>query len=120
MRHTLLDPGDGVWCEDPGYPAARAAFALSGAHAVPVPVDQDGIDVHAAQRLAPHARAAYVTPSHEFPTGAIMGLGRRLQLLGWAARHDAWILEDDYDSEFCYGNRPSGSCGTSTVCSCSP
>jgi GntR family transcriptional regulator/MocR family aminotransferase len=87
---------------------------------VPVPVDQDGIDVHAAQRLAPHARAAYVTPSHQFPTGAIMGLGRRLQLLGWAARHDAWILEDDYDSEFCYGNRPSGSCGTSTVCSCSP
>jgi GntR family transcriptional regulator/MocR family aminotransferase len=103
---TMLDPGDSVWCEDPGYPAARPAFALAGAHPVPVPVDEDGIDVDAAERLAPHARAAYVTPSHQFPTGAIMGLGRRLQLLGWAARHDAWIIEDDYDSEFCYDNRP--------------
>lgn len=104
--HTMLDPGDSVWCEDPGYPEARLAFALAGAHAVPVPVDGDGIDVDAAERLAPHARAAYVTPSHQFPTGAIMGLSRRLQLLGWAARHDAWIIEDDYDSEFCYDNLP--------------
>jgi GntR family transcriptional regulator/MocR family aminotransferase len=104
--HTVLAPGDRVWSEDPGYPAARAAFALGGAHVVPVPIDEDGIDVDAGMQLAPGARAAYVTPSHQFPTGTIMGLGRRLQLLGWAARHDAWILEDDYDSEFCSTNRP--------------
>ncbi len=78
--HTLLDRGDSVWCEDPGYPAARQAFEHAGANAVPVPVDEHGIDVDAAERLAPHARAAYVTPSHQFPTGAVMGLGRRLQL----------------------------------------
>jgi GntR family transcriptional regulator / MocR family aminotransferase len=104
--HTVLTPGDSVWCEDPGYPAARAAFTLGGAHVMPVPVDQDGLDVDAAERLAPQARAAYVTPSHQFPTGAVMSLGRRLRLLGWAAKRNTWIIEDDYDSEFCYDNRP--------------
>jgi GntR family transcriptional regulator / MocR family aminotransferase len=104
--HALLDPGDHVWCEDPGYPEARAAFTLAGAHPVSVPVDGAGIDVDTAQRLAPHARAAYATPSHQFPTGVVMTLERRLRLLDWAARNDAWILEDDYDSEFCYDNRP--------------
>jgi GntR family transcriptional regulator/MocR family aminotransferase len=104
--HTLLDPGDEVWCEDPGYLEARAAVAFAGARPVPVPVDRDGLDVDLAASLAPHARAAYVTPSHQFPTGSVMGLGRRLRLLDWAARKGAWIIEDDYDSEFCYDGRP--------------
>ncbi len=103
---TVLHPGDPVWCEDPGYPAARVTLTLAGARAVPVPVDDDGLDVDAGARAVPEARAAYVTPSHQFPTGAVMGMGRRLRLLDWAARNDAWILEDDYDSEFCYGSRP--------------
>lgn len=101
----MLNPGDAVWCEDPGYPAARTTLALAGVRVEPVPVDEDGVDVDAGIRRAPAARAAYVTPSHQFPTGSVMGLGRRLRLLDWAARHDAWILEDDYDSEFCY-DRP--------------
>ncbi|WP_443687874.1 MocR-like pyridoxine biosynthesis transcription factor PdxR [Nonomuraea guangzhouensis] len=104
--HALLDPGDDVWCEDPGYPEARTALAFAGANVVPVPIDDGGIDVNAAERLAPRARAAYVMPSHQLPTGIVMRLRRRLQLLDWAARNDAWILEDDYDSEFCYDNRP--------------
>ena len=104
--HTLLDPGDEVWCEDPGYLEARAAFALAGARPVPVPVDADGLDVNLATGLAPHAHAAYVTPSHQFPTGTVMGLARRLRLLDWASRNGSWIVEDDYDSEFCYDNRP--------------
>ncbi len=104
--HALLDPGDAVWCEDPGYLEARAAVALAGARPVPVPVDGDGLDVDLATDLAPHARAAYVTPSHQFPTGNVMGLARRLRLLDWAARNGTWIVEDDYDSEFCYDNRP--------------
>ena len=103
---TLLDPGDRIWCEDPGYAAARAAFRLAGACLVPVSVADAGIDVDAARRVAPDARAAYVTPSHQFPTGVVMSLGRRLQLLDWAAERGAWILEDDYDSEFCYDSRP--------------
>lgn len=103
---VLLDPGDEVWCEDPGYLEARAAVALAGARPTSVPVDVDGLDVDLATDLAPHARAAYVTPSHQFPTGTVMGLGRRLRLLDWAARSGAWIIEDDYDSEFCYDNRP--------------
>jgi GntR family transcriptional regulator/MocR family aminotransferase len=104
--HTLLDPGDEVWCEDPGYLEARAAFALAGARPAPVPVDADGLDVARAAARTPHARAAYVTPSHQFPTGSVMGLGRRLRLLDWAVGNGTWIVEDDYDSEFCYDNRP--------------
>jgi GntR family transcriptional regulator / MocR family aminotransferase len=105
--YALLDPGDRVWFEDPGYPAARAGLRLAGLRLVPVPVDSDGVDVQAGRRLAPDARAAYVTPSHQFPTGAILGFDRRLQLLEWAAEQDAWIFEDDYDSEFNYaGHRP--------------
>ena len=103
---ALLDPGDKIWCEDPGYAAARAAFRLAGAHVVAVCVGEDGIDVDAGQRAAPDARAACVTPSHQFPTGVVMPLARRLQLLEWAARQGAWILEDDYDSEFCHDGRP--------------
>ena len=102
----LTDPGDTVWHEEPGYRAAAAAFAAAGAKVVPVPVDGEGIDVAAGQRLAPEARLAYVSPSHQFPTGVAMSLSRRLQLLAWAARTGAFIIEDDYDSEFRYVGRP--------------
>jgi len=102
----LLDPGDPVWMEEPGYVGARAAFVASEATMVPVPVDDDGLDVDAGERLAPHARLAFVTPSHQHPLGAAMSVRRRLALLDWARRADAWILEDDYDSEIRYEGRP--------------
>jgi GntR family transcriptional regulator/MocR family aminotransferase len=102
----LLDPGDRVWLEDPGYPGARSALAQAGARIVPVCVDSQGLDVAAATRHAPNARLAYVTPSNQFPLGVPMSLMRRLALLKWATRASAWIIEDDYDSEFRYATRP--------------
>jgi GntR family transcriptional regulator/MocR family aminotransferase len=102
----LTDPGDAVWHEEPGYPAAAAAFRAAGARVVPVPVDDEGLDVAAGQRLAPDARLVYVSPSHQFPTGVALSLSRRLQLLAWAARTGAFVIEDDYDSEFRYRGRP--------------
>ena len=101
----LLDREDTVWFEDPGYSGARSALVDAGARIVPVPVDEEGLDVATGIRRAPRARLAYVTPSHQFPTGVPMSLPRRLQLLEWANRARAWIIEDDYDSEFRYGTR---------------
>jgi GntR family transcriptional regulator/MocR family aminotransferase len=103
---VLLDQGDRVWLEEPGYPGARSAFISAGARIVPVPVDRDGLDVAAARRLAPDARMAYVTPSNQFPLGVPMSVVRRLALLRWASSAGAWVVEDDYDSEFRYGTRP--------------
>jgi GntR family transcriptional regulator / MocR family aminotransferase len=102
----LLDPGDSVWLEEPGYPGARTAFAAAGARIVPVPVDEAGLDVEAGEQMAPAARLAYVTPSHQYPLGVTLALPRRMALLDWAARNQAWIIEDDYDSEFRYAGRP--------------
>ena len=106
---VLLDAGEEVWMEDPGYPGARTALFAAGAVAVPVPVDDEGMCVAEGERIAPRARMAYVSPSHQFPLGATMSASRRLELLRWAARAGAWILEDDYDSEFRYGSRPLAS-----------
>jgi len=106
VTHVLLSPGDEAWIEDPGYFFARDALALAGAKLVAVPVDEDGIDVEAGLRRAPHARFAVVTPSHQFPTGAALSLSRRLALLKWAADAGAWIIEDDYDGELRYRGRP--------------
>lgn len=106
---TLLNPGDKVWVEDPGYLATRAALSAAGAHLVPVPVDEGGLDVAAGIAAAPDARAVYITPSHQYPTGAVMSMARRLDLLAWAARTGAWIIEDDYDSEFRYAGPPLAS-----------
>lgn len=103
---ALLDPGDPVWLEEPGYPGARSALRQAGARFLPARVDDQGLDVAAAARHAPGARMAYVTPSNQFPLGVPMSLMRRLALLKWAARADAWIVEDDYDSEFRYTTRP--------------
>ncbi|MGH2709545.1 MAG: PLP-dependent aminotransferase family protein, partial [Actinomycetota bacterium] len=95
-----------VWMEEPGYSGARTAFLAVGARLVPVPVDSDGLDVVAGERLGPAARMAYVSPSHQFPMGVTMSAARRLALIRWAERSGAWILEDDYDSEFRYASRP--------------
>lgn len=102
----LLDPGDQAWIEDPCYLGARAALSANGARTVPVPVDGEGLDVAAGKEKAPGARLACVTPSHQYPTGATMSVGRRLALLEWSSRVGAWILEDDYDGEFRYSGRP--------------
>jgi len=102
----LLDVGDRVWVEEPGYPGARSALFASGARLCPVRVDDEGLDVAWGSARARDARLAYVTPSHQFPSGALMSLARRLALLRWARAARAWIVEDDYDSEFRYGSRP--------------
>jgi GntR family transcriptional regulator/MocR family aminotransferase len=103
---AFLDPGDEVWLEDPGYLSARHAFRGAGVRVVPIPVDKDGLDVAAGLARAPRARLAYVSPSHQFPLGVSMSLPRRLALLDWAYENDAWIIEDDYDSEYRFRGRP--------------
>lgn len=103
---VLVEPGDAVWMEDPGYLGARAALAAAGARVIPVPVDDEGMNIDEGERLAPGARLVYVTPSHQFPLGSIMSASRRLALLTWAHRVGGWVLEDDYDSEFRYSGRP--------------
>jgi GntR family transcriptional regulator/MocR family aminotransferase len=103
---VLLDPDDAVWIEEPGYLGARAAIAASGAQLVPVPVDAEGIDVMAGIARHPTAAMAYVSPSRQYPLGVTMSLSRRLALLEWARMAGAWVLEDDYDSEYRYAGRP--------------
>jgi GntR family transcriptional regulator/MocR family aminotransferase len=102
----LLDPGDAVWVEDPGYIAGRGALISAGAALVPVPSDNEGLDVAAGIRLAPHARLTLVAPSHATPLGGALPIGRRLALLDWATRANAWVLEDDCDSEFRWEGHP--------------
>jgi GntR family transcriptional regulator/MocR family aminotransferase len=102
----LINAGDPVWMEDPGYLKARGAFLGSGAKIIPVPVDQEGLVVEAGIARAPQARLVYLTPSHQFPLGVTLSLARRMALLDWARRADAYILEDDYDSEYHYTRRP--------------
>jgi GntR family transcriptional regulator / MocR family aminotransferase len=102
----LTDPHDTVALEDPGYLGARAAATAAGAVAVPVPVDAEGLDVDALTSLTVPPRVVFVTPTHQFPLGVTMSLRRRIALTAWAERTGAWILEDDYDSEYRYGGRP--------------
>jgi GntR family transcriptional regulator/MocR family aminotransferase len=106
---VLLDPKDRVWMEEPGYPGARQAFMTAGAQLIPVRVDHDGMNVAEIIRRGRDARAVYVTPSHQYPMGMTMSATRRLLLLNWAARSGAWIIEDDYDSEYRFGSRPIAS-----------
>jgi GntR family transcriptional regulator/MocR family aminotransferase len=103
---VLLDPGSSVWVENPGYRLARDVFALAGCRLIPVPVDNEGLDVVAGIKRCRKARAALVTPSHQFPLGVTMTASRRLQLLEWAQCSGSWIIEDDYDSEYRYGSMP--------------
>lgn len=109
VGRVLLDPGDAVWVEEPGYPAGRAAFTSCEARLVPVPVDTEGLVMAVGMERDPEARLAYVTPSHQYPLGVTMSLTRRLALLGWASMARAWVLEDDYDSEYRYAGRPLAS-----------
>lgn len=103
---VLVDPGDHVVIEEPCYPGARAVFAANGAEIVPVACDEEGLIVGQAP---PGAKLAYVTPSHQFPSGVVMSATRRLELLEWAQRNATTIIEDDYDSEFRYEGRPLAS-----------
>jgi GntR family transcriptional regulator/MocR family aminotransferase len=103
---VLLDSGDSVWVEDPGYILMRSALIGAGCHLVPVPVDKEGLDVAAGIRGRRKARAAFVSPSHQYPLGSTMTASRRLQLLDWARSTGAWIVEDDYDSEYRYESLP--------------
>jgi GntR family transcriptional regulator/MocR family aminotransferase len=99
---VLVRPGDTVWMEEPGYAPARAAFAGVGARVLPIPVDSEGLCVSAGRAAAPAGRLAFITPSFQAPMGTVMSLTRRLELLDWADAARAWVLEDDYNGEFCY------------------
>jgi GntR family transcriptional regulator/MocR family aminotransferase len=106
---VVVDAKDSVWIEDPGYPSARQAFIAAGAQLIPVPVDDEGMDVADAIRRSRNSRAAYITPSHQYPMGMTMSAARRMLLLNWAAHTGAWIIEDDYDSEYRFESRPIAS-----------
>lgn len=103
---TLLNPGEAAWMENPCYFGARGALLTVGARLASVPVDEQGLVVEIGRKLCPDARLVFTTPSHQFPTGVTMSLGRRLALLDWARESGAWILEDDYDSEYRSSGRP--------------
>lgn len=104
----LFEAEDEVGVEEPGYPGAKHAFLAAGAHLVPVPVDGKGLNVEEMIRRTPRARAVYITPSHQYPLGMTLSASRRMQLLHWAKHSGAWIIEDDYDSEFRFTSRPIG------------
>ncbi len=101
----LLEPGDAVWLENPGFPGLRGPLIAAGARLVPLPVDAEGLDLAQADR-AQKPRLICVTPSHQFPLGMTMSLARRLALIERALADNAWIFEDDYDSEWRYRGRP--------------
>ncbi len=106
IARTIIDPGDDVWVEDPGYSGLQSTLKAAGARVSYIPIDDNGLSVEEGCRQAPKAVLAAVTPSHQFPLGVTMSLTRRLELLDWATKANAWILEDDYDSEFRYGGKP--------------
>jgi GntR family transcriptional regulator/MocR family aminotransferase len=103
---TLLNAGDAAWFENPGYVGARGALLSAGANLVAVPVDEQGLDVAYGRQRCPNAKLVWTTPSHQFPTGVTMSLARRRELLQWVREADAWILEDDYESEYRWNGRP--------------
>lgn len=106
---VLLDPGAQVWVEEPGYWLVHSILRAAACRPVPVTVDAEGLDVALGIKLCRQARAAFVTPSHQYPLGVTMSASRRLQLLDWARRSGSWIIEDDYDSEYRYEHRPIAS-----------
>lgn len=107
VMRLLIDPGEAIAMEDPGYLSARRIFLSQGAKLFPVPVDESGLVVKELTNYSTELiKLVYVTPSHQFPTGAILSLPRRLELLAWAQQTGAMIIEDDYDSEYRYGDRP--------------
>lgn len=106
LARFLLKPGEPVWMEDPGYFGATIALRNAGARVIPVPVDEQGLSIAAGLRICRDAKGAYVTPAHQFPLGMTMSLERRMQVLQWASRAGAFIIEDDYDSEYRFEGSP--------------
>lgn len=106
LARLLVHPSESVWMEDPGYFGATIAFRNARAKIVAVPVDVHGLSLERGRKIAPRAKCAYVTPGHQFPLGVMMSLERRLQLLAWARENGAFIIEDDYDSEYRFDGKP--------------
>lgn len=106
LARLLLKKDDPIWMEDPGYFGARIAFDNVGARLVAVPVNEEGLSVSAGIKICPDAKGAYVTPAHQFPLGATMSLDGRMALLSWASRSGAFVIEDDYDSEYRFEGAP--------------
>jgi GntR family transcriptional regulator/MocR family aminotransferase len=106
LARLLLVPGDPVWMEDPGYFGPVIAFERAGARIIPVPVDEHGLSVTAGMKLCPQARGVFLTPAHQFPLGVTMPLSRRMEVLEWASNTGAFVIEDDYDSEYRFCGQP--------------
>src|SRR6185437_6425230 len=106
VSRVLIDHNDLVGVENPGYPAVRHTCAAQGARIVPLSVDNDGLIVSRLPEISERLKLVYVTPSHQYPTGTVMPLSRRLELLSWAAQNGTIVLEDDYNSEYRYEGRP--------------
>ncbi|WP_228895786.1 PLP-dependent aminotransferase family protein [Acidovorax sp. Leaf73] len=104
---VLLDAGDRIFIEDPVYHGARKAFDAAGLECVPVPLDAEGMQMGHLRKVRQPGKAVFLTPSHQFPTGVTLALDRRLDVIEWARQHQAWIIEDDYDSEFHYAGKPT-------------
>ncbi|MEM7126594.1 MAG: PLP-dependent aminotransferase family protein [Chloroflexota bacterium] len=102
----LVNPGDQAWVENPCFNGIRAALAAVKAEIIPVSVDSEGLNPEEGIEKAPHARLAFISPSHQYPLGVTMSLSRRLQLLHWARQENAWIIEDDYDSVYRHSGPP--------------
>ena len=113
----LVNPGDGVVVENPGYRMAHHAFEAYGAQLLCVDVDAHGLETDQLASLAP-AQLAFVTPTHQFPLGSFLPIGRRRELLEWAAERKVWIIEDDYDSEYRYAVRPEATLQSLDACGC--
>ena len=109
VARVLLEPGDGVWMEDPGCIETQAVFLNAGYRVTPIAIDAEGVQVEVGKKKDPKARLVYITPSYQYPLGSTMSLARRLQLLEWVRASRAWVLEDDYDSEFRFVGHPLAS-----------
>ena len=106
LARLLLKKSDPIWMEDPGYFGARIAFDNVGAKMIAVPVNEERLSVSAGIQICPDAKGAYVTPAHQFPLGVTMSLERRMAVLSWASRAGAFVIEDDYDSEYRFEGPP--------------
>jgi GntR family transcriptional regulator / MocR family aminotransferase len=106
LARLLLKPRDPIWMEDPGYFGASIAFGTAKARIVGVPVDDEGLSVSAGMKICPNAKGVYLTPAHQFPLGVTMSLERRMAILSWASRTGAFVIEDDYDSEYRFEGQP--------------
>jgi GntR family transcriptional regulator/MocR family aminotransferase len=106
---VLLDAGAPVWVEEPGYWLVHHVLRATGCKVIPVPVDSEGLRVDVGMKLQRNARAAFVSPSHQYPLGVTMSATRRFELLDWASKAGSWIIEDDYDSEYRYDTMPIAS-----------